>query len=101
MTLFIAATTLSPNAVTSPGQYEELEKEVVDKIRRDCRQVNWKANYALMGPFDYIDVFEAPDVEEAMKAAAILRSRGHARVEVWPAKDWRRFKELMHEVEGA
>ncbi|MFW6027744.1 MAG: GYD domain-containing protein [bacterium] len=101
MTLFIAATTLSPDAVNSPDQYAQLEKDVAEKIKRECRHVEWKANYALMGPYDYLDVFEAPDVEEAMKAAAILRSRGHARVEVWPAKDWQRFKELMHEIEAA
>jgi len=101
MTTFIAATTLSSDTIDSPRRYEELEKEVMDKIKRDCRQIKWKANFALMGPYDYIDIFEAPDVDEAVKVAAILRYGAHARVEVWPAKSWQRFKELMHELEHA
>lgn len=101
MTTFIAATTLSPDVVSSPLEYEKLEQQVEERIKRDCRQVEWKGNFALMGPYDYIDVFEAPDVEEAVKVAAILRSIAHAHVEVWPAKSWKRFKELMREIERA
>lgn len=100
MAIFVAATTLSPDAVTSPKQYEALEREVINQIREECRNIKWKANYTLMGPFDYLDIFEAPDVDEAVKVAAILRSRAHAKVEVWPAKSWQRFKELMQDIDG-
>jgi hypothetical protein len=32
---------------------------------------------------DYLNVFTAPDIEMAMKVAAIIRTFGHARTEIW------------------
>jgi GYD domain len=58
-------------------------------------QVKWLANYAVLGPYDYLDIFEAPDIEAAMKISAIVRTLGHARTEVWAATEWKRFKEIV------
>ncbi len=74
---------------------EKLKQEVEDHISASCPDVKWLSNYALFGPYDYLDVFSAPDLENAMKVAALVRSFGHASTEIWPALEWKRFKETI------
>jgi uncharacterized protein with GYD domain len=39
----------------------------------------------VLGAYDYVDIFEAADIEVAMKVSTIVRTFGHAHTEVWPA----------------
>jgi uncharacterized protein with GYD domain len=96
MATYIMLTRLSPDALKSLGSIEDLERRVAERVRRECPEVTWKASYAVLGPCDYIDIFEAPDNEVATKVATLIRTFGHATTEVWPATEWARFKELVH-----
>ncbi len=95
---FIMLTRLSSNAVQSPKSLEELEKKVMERIRAECPQVEWVHNYAILGPYDYLDVFRAPDSVDAFKVATIIRTFGHAHTEVWGAQEWGAFKELIRSL---
>jgi uncharacterized protein with GYD domain len=57
--------------------------------------VKWISNYAILGPYDYLDIFSAPDLDQAVKVAAIVRSYGHASTEIWPALEWEQFKKTL------
>jgi uncharacterized protein with GYD domain len=57
--------------------------------------VRWLANYAILGPYDYLDIFEAPSELEAAKAIMIIRSFGRAQTETWTALPWERFRGLI------
>lgn len=92
-------TRLGDKAVESPSSLEKLEKDVVRHIRTDCPGVKWVHNYALLGPWDYLDIFEAPDHESALKVATLVRIYGHAQTEILGATEWRRYKELMHQLQ--
>jgi len=74
---------------------EELEIRVNERIKSECPQVEWLHNLAVLGPYDYLDVFHAPDNAAAFKVSTIVRSFGHADTEVWPAVEWKSFKELL------
>lgn len=97
-TTFIMATRLSPEAAQSPQNLEELERKTAALIQAQCPEVQWLGNYSILGPYDYIDIFTAPDNETAMTVAAITRTSGHAYTEVWTATKWERFKELIRSI---
>jgi uncharacterized protein with GYD domain len=97
MPTFVLLTRFNPAAVSSPGTLQELERRVTAHIRRKCPGVEWLNNYAVSGPYDYLDIFEAPDVETAAKVSLIVRLHGHAATEVWSAVEWERFKTLLDE----
>jgi uncharacterized protein with GYD domain len=94
MPTYAMLTKLAPEALTRPETVTELNKQVEDRIRRDCPSVKWIANFAILGACDYLDIFEAPDSETATKVCLLVRSFGHATTETWLATPWDRFVEL-------
>jgi hypothetical protein len=101
MTTFIMLTRLEPTALHSPPALEQLEQQVMQRVRAECPAVEWRSSFAVLGPCDYLDVFDAPDVDAAMKVAALVRTFGHASTEIWVATEWRHFKELIRTLPGA
>lgn len=95
MATYAMLTRLTPEAVKAPGDLTRLEREVSDRIQKECPQVKWQASYAILGPWDYLDLFEAPDEEAAARVVMIVRSFGHAYTETWTALPWQRFKGLL------
>ena len=95
MSTFIMLTRLSHQALQSPSSLETLSHAVAERIRAECPQVEWTASYAVLGPTDYLDIFQAPDIDAATKVATIIRTFGHATTEVWCATEWERFVELI------
>ncbi len=95
MPTFIMLTKLSPEAVRSPHAVEVLEGRAKRAVDAECPDVEWVASYATLGPYDYLDVFRAPDVATATKVAALVRMTGHASTEVWAATEWDRFRQMV------
>ncbi len=94
MGTYIMLTRLSTQALTKPGSVAELNKQVEERIKKECPGVKWIANFAVLGPCDYLDIFEAPDSDMATKVALLVRSFGHATTETWVATQWDRFLNL-------
>ena len=95
MPTYAMLTRLTPEAVKSPADLKQLEKKVAERVRKDCPQVKWLGNYAILGPYDYLDLFEAPDEEAAAKVVMITRSFGHAQTETWTILPWERFERII------
>lgn len=98
MPTFVLLTKLSPEALTKPGTVDELNNRVVERVKREAPQVRWLSNFAVLGPYDYLDLFEAPDNETAAKVALIVRSFGHATTETWVATPWDRFRQMATSI---
>lgn len=94
MPTYVMLTRLSPEALERPESVVQLNRKVEDHIKRECPGVKWVANYAILGPADYLDIFEAPDSEAATKVSLLVRSFGHGTTETWIATAWERFADL-------
>lgn len=101
MPTFIMLTRLNPDAVRSPKGLAHLEHEAMKRIRTECANVQWIASYAVLGPCDYLDIFDAGDIEAAARVSALIRAFGHAHTEIWTATEWDRFKEIIRLLPGS
>ena len=101
MPTFIMLTRLAPGSLRSPHSLEKLEREVMERLRAECPEVEWERSYAVLGPSDDLDVYQAPDPETATKVSTLIRTFGHAHTEIWAATEWERFKEIVRALPGA
>ncbi|MBD3220966.1 GYD domain-containing protein, partial [bacterium] len=71
MPIFILMTRLAPENLHDAKVRRALGKEWLQKVRQTCPEVKFLAHYALLGPYDAMDVYEAPDVETAHRVSLI------------------------------
>lgn len=57
----------------------------VNKVKESCPEVRFLAHYALLGAWDFMDIYEAPSEEIAAKVSLISRAHGAHQVESWVA----------------
>lgn len=95
MPVYVMLTHLTPDAVKAPAELKKLERAVSERVRNELREVKWRSSFAVLGPCDYLDIFEAPDEAAAARVAMIVRSFGHARTEIWTALPWEKFEQLV------
>jgi uncharacterized protein with GYD domain len=95
---FIMLTRLSPEAARSPKALEELERQAMERVRKECPDVEWVKSYAVLGPYDYLDIFRAEDADTAAKVSTLVRTFGHAYTEIWTATEWDHFKEIIRSL---
>jgi uncharacterized protein with GYD domain len=98
MPTYVMLTRLSAEALTRPEAVTELNQQVEDHVRRECPGVKWLSNYAVLGPCDYLDIFDAPDADAATKVSLLV---------LWPRHPRRpglllqeRLKELATRLKG-
>lgn len=101
MITFVMLSRLSPGVLREPKSLEDLEKAAMERVRSECPAVEWVGSYALMGPWDYLDLFRAPDIHTASKVSALIRTFGHAHTEIWTAIEWQSFKDTIRELQGS
>ena len=98
MALFVLMTRLAPGSVKDAGTRRAMGKEWLHKVKTTCPDVRWVAHYALLGPYDFMDIYEAPDVETAQKVSLISRSEGAVSAESWPAVPYEGFLKVLEQV---
>ncbi len=98
MPLFIMATRLTGEEIHPTLRLEEKEHHVMRAVDEAGLDIDWISSYAITGPYDYIDVLQAADIETAMKACLLVRSMGRAHTELWNAAEWKDFKKMLVEI---
>jgi uncharacterized protein with GYD domain len=98
MATFILLTRISSISIPTPKALEDLKRKAMDRVHTECPRVEWIHQFAMIGPYHYLDIFWAPDMDTAFKVATIIRSYGNAQAEIWPATEWEQFKEMVTEL---
>ena len=98
MQTFVLMTKLAPDSARQLKDQGKLGRVWLDKVKEKCPEVNFVAHYALLGPYDFLDIYEAPNEEIAAKVSLISLQSGASQAESWVAIPYKRFVELAKEV---
>jgi uncharacterized protein with GYD domain len=99
MPTFVLMTRLAPGSVHDAPTRRAMGKEWLTKVRKLCPEVKFVAHYAILGPYDFMDIYDAPDVETAHRVSLISRTAGAAAAESWQALPYERFLTLLGEIQ--
>ena len=98
MSTFVLMTKLTPEVTKEVKHREQMGKIWMKKVNEKVPDIKWIAHYALLGPYDFMDIFEAPDEESAAKVSMITLASGAIQAESWVAFPYSRFLELADEI---
>ncbi len=99
MPTFVLMTKLAPETMHDAGGRRAMGKEWLHKVKDRCPQAHFIAHYAILGPYDFMDIYDAPDVETAHKVSLISRSEGAVAAESWQALPYDQFLKLLEAVD--
>jgi len=96
---FVLMTRLAPEAVRDAEVRRAMGRAWLKKVKGLCPEVRWIAHYAILGPYDFMDIFHAPDADAAAKVSLISRAEGAVSAESWQAMPYDDFIRLLEQVE--
>lgn len=97
MATFILLTKLSATSLGTPKNREQVGRKWFTEVKKKCPEVKWVTHYALLGPFDFMDIYEAPDEHVAAKVSMITMAKGAVKAETWAALQ---YKDYLNVVKG-
>ena len=98
MATFILMTKLAPDVAARMRERAEIGGAWLDEVHDKCPNVKFVAHYGLLGQYDFMDIYEAPDEETAAKVSMISRAHGAASAESWTALPYKKIVELSKEI---
>ena len=97
MPIYILATKLqNPDLVK---KRKEQGEKWLKLVREKVPDIKWIAHYAILGPYDFLDVFEVKNELEAAKVSLLSRSAGATFAESWTAIPYTEFLELVDDLQ--
>lgn len=104
MKTFVMMTKIAPhdaNIIEVTNKLKAHSKDSIawlDEISEKCPEVRVLAHYALLGPYDFMCIYEAPDEKTAAKVSLLSRGRGAFQVESWHAIPSREIADLVEGI---
>jgi len=98
MKTFVLMTKLSPEISMQMKDRAKIGRAWLEQVKEKCPEVKFISHYALLGGYDFLDIYEAPDEETAAKVAMISLSNGAFQAESHLAIPYKRFLELTEEI---
>jgi uncharacterized protein with GYD domain len=99
MPIFVLMTKMSPELARDPRGRKKAGREWMKLVGEKCPGVKWIAHYALLGRYDFMDIYESPDVETAHRVSALSMQGGAAAAESWHALPYERYLQVAEELE--
>ena len=98
MSTYVLMTKLSPETSKQVRERAKQGRAWLDQVKEKCPDVKFIAHYALLGPYDFLDIYEAPDAETAAKVSMISLANGAFQAESWSAISYSDFLRLTEEI---
>jgi len=98
MKTFILMTKLSPEITGRIKDRASIGRSWLEQVKEKCPEVKFINHYALLGKYDFLDIYEAPDEETAAKVSMISLQNGATSAESWTAIPYKRLVELAQEL---
>lgn len=98
MSTYILLTKLAPEATHQLTNRAKSSHNWYTHVKEKCPKVRFVAHYALLGQYDFLDIYEAPDEETAAKVSLISRTEGALSAESLIAIPHKRFLELSMDL---
>ncbi len=98
MQTYILLTKLAPEATYQLKDRSKFSHDWYMAVKEKCPEVKFVAHYALLGQYDFMDIYEAPDAETAAKISMISRANGALYAESLIAIPHKKFLELSEEI---
>ena len=98
MPTYVLMTKLAPDSIGNAKLRKSKGQDWLARVHDACPEVKWIAHYALLGRYDFMDLYEAPDDATAHKVSLISREQGAVSAESWPALSYDKHLKLMEEV---
>ncbi|RKX24925.1 MAG: GYD family protein [Candidatus Zixiibacteriota bacterium] len=74
------------------------ESQWLADVKSKCPDVKFLGHYALLGQWDFMDLYEAPDEETAAVVSLLSRAAGAHQVESWVAIPNNRLMEIADTI---
>ena len=98
METFILLTKLSPDLASRMSNREQIGKSWLMKVKEKCTDVKFISHFAILGQYDFLVIYEAPNIETAAKVSMISRQHGASHAESLPAIEYKDYINLISEL---
>jgi len=98
MQTYMLFTKLSTDLSFEMKNRERQGRSWLEQVKSKCPKVKFLAHYAILGDYDFIDIYEAPDPETAAKVSMISQANGAMQAKSMLAIPYKRFLQLADEI---
>ena len=98
--IYVLMTKLGPATIRDPRGRRSAGREWMAKVKELCPEIHWRGHWSLLGPYDFLDIYEAPDERSAFRVALLSRELGAVSAESWPAMEYEEFLGVADRVDA-
>ena len=98
MTTFVLLSKISLEGAKHIRSLGQMDQEFQEQLEKRFPEVKRIASYALLGSYDFLHIFQAPDAKIAAKVALLVNTFGIAGTETMTAIPFEEFHEMLDEV---
>ena len=98
MATFILLTKLAPDLSNRMKDRAAIGRNWLEQVKEKCPEVKFLAHYALLGQYDFLDLYEADNEKSAAKVSLISRANGAFSAESLQAIPYKDFLDMIGEI---
>ena len=98
MTTYVLLSKVAAENVKRVKNLPTMDKAFDRKLKEECPEVRRIASYALLGSYDFMHIFEAPDAVNAAKVALLANEFGAGSTQTLTAIPFAEFSQLLKEI---